>query len=135
MNNCKVSKAALLLDLLAEIFVCLVFFLLVAMLSDTGFKQLALILCGIIVLYFIARNYFFVSVGSAVVGIRWKKNKLILLKNCIYISIVIVLLIQKTIFIRILAGLAINSDIVFMLIKGKWFLDALFKIECYKRGK
>ncbi len=132
MDKSKVSKAALLLDMLAEIFVCLAFFLLVAVLSDAGFRQFALLLCGIIVLYFIARNYFFVSVGSAAVGIRWKKNKFILLKNCIYISLIIVLLIQKIIFIRILAGLAINSDIVFMLIKGRWFLDILFRIECCK---
>lgn len=131
----KVFKALLLLGLLIEIGICLLGFLLLAILIDAGFKYFGFTLCGIMCVYFICRNYFFVSASSVILGIKWRRNKFILLKNCIYISIIIILLMQKIIVIKIAAGLIINSDIVFMLIKGKWFLDYLLKLECYKIEK
>lgn len=84
--------------------------------------------------YFIGRNYFFLSVSSVIMSIRWKKSVFILLKNCIYLALIIILFLAEKLIIKLLAGLAINCYLIFMMIKGKWFLNKLFKIECYATG-
>lgn len=131
----NVSKTAFAIGLLIEISVCLVGFLLQAVLIDIGLKCFYFIIYGIICIYLIGRNYFFISLSSMVIGIRWAKNEFILLKNIIYLSIFIVLLVVKSVFIKIVIGLAINIDIIFMFIKGNWFLDKCFKIESYRTRK
>ena len=127
----NVSKSAFLTGLLIEISVCLVGFLLQALLIEIGLKYFCYIIFGIMFIYFIGRNYF----CSAILGIRWKKNKFILLKNIIYLSIILAVLMIKPLFIKIILGLVINVDIFFMFLKGEWFLDKCFKIETYKNSK
>ena len=128
----KVSKTAFVIGLLIEIFLCLVGFLLQAVLIDLGFKCFYFVIYGIMIVYLVGRNYFFNSASSAVLGIQWPKTKFVLLKNIIYLSALIFLFVIKTIFIKIIIGLAINCDIAFMAIKGNWFLDKCFKIESYR---
>lgn len=130
----KVSKTELLLGLLIEIVVCLVGLFLIAVMVDADFKYIGLMFFGIMVVYFICRNYFFVSVSSVVIGIRWTKNKFILLKNCIHI-IIIYMCIQKLILLKILAAIVINGDMIFMFLKGKWIFNEFFRIECYRTRK
>lgn len=131
----NVSKSAFLIGLLIEISVCLVGFLLQALLIEVGLKYFCYIIFGIMFIYFIGRNFFFISFSSAILDIRWKKNKFILLKNIIYISIILAVLMIKPLFIKIILGLVINVDIFFMFLKGEWFLDKCFKIETYKNSK
>ena len=128
-----VSKKSFLLGLLIEILVCLFGFLFQAILIEIGIKYLGFTLCVIMVAYFIGRNYFFDSLSSIFLGIRWNKSKYILLKNFIYILLITVLIMQKNMVITVLAGLAINLDVVFLFVKHKWFLNDLFKLECYKK--
>lgn len=131
----NVSKSAFLIGLLIEISVCLVGFLLQAVLIEVGLKYFCYIIFGIVCIYFIGRNYFFPSFSSAILGIRWVKSKLIPLKNIIYLSIILAVLMVKPLFIKIILGLAINFDMFLMFLKGEWFLDKCFKIETYKNRK
>ena len=127
-SNNKVSKLALLLGLLIEIIVYLLGSFLNAVAVQIHSKYLYYIIYGIMALYFIGRNYFFISVSSAIMGIRWKKSILILLKNCIYLALIVILLLHKSLILKFLAGLALQCDIIFMIITGKWFLDKVFKL-------
>ncbi len=133
-SNNKVSKVTLLLGLLIEIFIYILGSFLDSVAVEIRSKYLYYIICGIMAVYFIGRNYFFLSVSSVIMSIRWKKSVFILLKNCIYLALIIVLFLAEKLIIKLLAGLAINCDLIFMMIKGKWFLDKLFKIECYATG-
>mgnify|MGYP003292842929 CR=1 FL=1 len=77
----NVSKSAFLICLLIEISVCLVGFLLQALLIEVGLKYFCYIIFGIMFIYFIGRNYFFISFSSAILGIRWKKKKIYSIKK------------------------------------------------------
>ena len=127
-SNNKVSKVTLLLGLLIEIFIYILGSFLDSVAVEIRSKYLYYLICGIMALYFIGRNYFFISVSSAIMGIRWKKSILILLKNCIYLALIVILLLHKSLILKFLAGLALQSDIIFMIITGKWFLDKIFKL-------
>lgn len=131
----KVSKTSLLLGLLIEVFLCLLGLLFQAVLIEIGLKYFVFALCVIMIIYFIGRNYFFHSISSIVLGIRWKKSKFILLKNLLYVLVITVLIIQKKIAITIIAGLAISFDMFFLFAKQKWFIDDLFNLKCYKSEK
>ena len=128
----KISKTTFFIGLLIEIFVFLIGVLLIAIFIEIGFKYLGYVLFGIISIYFIGRNYFFLSFSSAILGICWKKNKFIILKNCLYI-LIIFLVLQKIIVLKILSAIAINGDMVFMFLKGNWILNQCFKIESQKK--
>lgn len=134
-NNEKLSKTDLIIGFFIEIAICLAGFSLLAIFIKINLKHISLIIFVFMCAYFICRNYFFISVSSAILGIRWKKNILILLKNIIYISLIILLLVIRPIFIKIIIGLIINADTLYMFIKGKLFLDQCFKLESYKIKK
>ena len=133
-SNNKVSRFTLLLGLVIEIIVYFLSSFLHAVVVEIRLKYFYYIIYGIMAIYFIGRNYFFLSVSSVIMSIRWKKSIFILLKNCIYLALIIILFLAEKLIIKLLAGLAINCDLIFMMIKGKWFLDKLFKIECYATG-
>ncbi len=109
----EVSKITLCAGLLIETFVFFFVTFFIALFFDIGFEYLSFILFGIICVYLICRNYFFISISSAILGICWKKRKLILLKNFLYI-LIIVLLLQKIIILKILSGIIIDVDVFFI---------------------
>ena len=137
----KVSRFTFLGGLLIEILVFLLGEFLDAVIVERGLKYLHFIKNGLLAVYFLGRNYLFLSVSSALLGIRWKKTLLIPLKNFLYILIIVLtflMFLRKMVILTVLAVIAVLAlycDIIYMLFNGKCFLDKCFKIECYSIKK